>query len=64
MNEDGSFRSEKELLEHFENLKAGLVRALKAGVFQNFDEATQIKISIAVVQKYIEESFIGVAFDK
>jgi hypothetical protein len=64
MNEEESFKNEKEILSHFENLKTGLLKALRTGVFQNFDEATQMKISIAVVQKYIEESLVGTEFDK
>ena len=64
MNDDEISKNEKEILRHFENLKAGLVKALKMGVFQNFDEAAQMKISIAVIQNYIEKSFIGVEFDK
>ena len=64
MNEDENLKYEKEILMHFENLKTGLVKALRKGVFQNFDETAQIKISIAVIQKYIEESFVGAEFDK
>jgi hypothetical protein len=64
MNDDEISKNEKEILRHFENLKAGLVKALKMGVFQNFDEAAQMKISIAVIQNYIEKSFVGVEFDK
>lgn len=63
MNDD-SLKKEKEVLDHFENLKAGLLKALKKGVFQNFDEAAQMKISIAVIQNYLEQSFVGVEFDK
>jgi hypothetical protein len=64
MNDEEISKNEKEILRHFENLKAGLVKALKMGVFQNFDEAAQMKISIAVIQNYIEKSFVGVEFDK
>ena len=59
-----NFKNENEILRHFENLKTGLLKALKSGVFQNFDETTQMKISIAVIQNYIEKSFVGVEFDK
>jgi hypothetical protein len=62
MNEEESLKYEKEILRHFENLKAGLIKALKMGVFQNFDETSQMKISIAVIQNYIEKSFVGVEF--
>jgi hypothetical protein len=62
MNEEESLKCEKEILRHFENLKAGLIKALKMGVFQNFDETSQMKISIAVIQNYIEKSFVGVEF--
>jgi hypothetical protein len=64
MNDEESFRYEKEILDHFENLKAGLLTALRMGVFQNFEEAAQIKISITALQNYIEQSFVGVEFDK
>jgi hypothetical protein len=64
MNDEESFRYEKEILDHFENLKAGLLKALRMGVFQNFEEAAQIKISITALQNYIEQSFVGVEFDK
>jgi hypothetical protein len=64
MNEEESLKEEKEVLRHFENLKAGLLKALRTGVFQNFDETAQIKISITVIENYIEQSFVGVAFDK
>ena len=64
MNEEESFRYEKETLDHFENLKAALLKALRMGVFQNFEETAQIKISLAALQNYIEQSFAGVEFDK
>ena len=64
MNDDESLRYEKELLQHFENLKAGLLKALRMGVFQNFEETAQIKISITALQNYLEQSFVGVEFDK
>jgi len=64
MNEEENLKYEKEILTHFENLKTGLVKALRKGVFQNFDETTEIKTSIAIIQNYIEQSFVGVAFDK
>ena len=64
MRKEQNFKNEDEILRHFENLKTRLLKALKSGVFQNFDETTQMKISIAVIQKYIEESFVGVEFDK
>jgi hypothetical protein len=64
MNEEESLKEEKELLRHYENLKAGLLKALRMGVFQNFDEAAQIKISITIIENYIEQSFVGVGFDK
>ena len=63
-NDDESLRYEKELLQHFENLKAGLLKALRMGVFQNFEETAQIKISITALQNYLEQSFVGVEFDK
>ena len=64
MNEEESLKEEKELLRHYENLKAALLKALRMGVFQNFDEAAQIKISITIIENYIEQSFVGVGFDK
>jgi len=64
MNDEEISRNEKEILRHFENLKAGLLKALKMGVFQNFDETAQMKISIAVIENFIEKSFVGVEFDK
>ena len=64
MNEEESLKEEKEILGHFENLRAGLLKALRMGVFQNFDETAQIKISINVIENYIEQSFVGVGFDK
>ena len=64
MNDEESFRYEKEILDHFENLKAGLLKALRMGAFQNFEEVAQIKISITALQNYIEQSFVGVEFDK
>ena len=64
LNEKEIFKNENEILNHFENLRTGLLKALKMGVFQNFDETTQMKISITVIQNYIEKSFVGVEFDK
>ena len=64
MKEEENFAEEREVLTHFENLKTGLINALKKGVFQNFDETTEIKISIAVIQNYLEKTFVGVEFDK
>lgn len=64
MREEQNFKNEDEILRHFENLKTGLLKALKSGVFQNFDETTQMKISITVIQNYIEKSFVGIEFDK
>jgi hypothetical protein len=64
MNDEKSFKSEKEILDHFENLKAGLLKALRMGVFQDFEETAQIKVSIAVLQNYLEQSFVGAEFDK
>ena len=64
MNEEESLKNEREILSHFENLKAALLKALRMGAFQNFDETTEIKTSIAIIQNYIEQSFVGVAFDK
>jgi len=64
MNEEESLKNEREILSHFENLKAALLKALRMGAFQNFDETSQIKVSITVIQKYIEESLIGAEFDK
>ncbi len=64
MNDEESLKYEKEILKHFENLKAGLLKALRMGVFQNFEETAQIKISITALQNYLEQSFVGVEFDK
>ena len=64
MNDEEISKNEKEILRHFENLKAGLLKALKMGVFQNFEETAQIKISLAALQNYIEQSLVGVEFDK
>ena len=64
MNEEESFRYEKEILDHFENLKAALLKALTMGVFQNFEETAQVKTSITALQNYLEQSFIGLEFDK
>jgi hypothetical protein len=64
MNDEESFKSEKEILDHFENLKAGLLKALRMGVFQDFEETAQIKVSIAALQNYLEQSFVGAEFDK
>ena len=50
MNEEEGLKHEREILTHFENLKAGLLKALRKGVFQNFDETTEIKTSIAAIQ--------------
>jgi len=49
MNQEEGFRDEKETLDHFENLKAALLKALRMGVFQNFEETAQIKISLAAL---------------
>ena len=64
MNDEEISRNEKEILRHFENLKAGLLKALKMGVFQTFDETAQMKISITVIENFIEKGFVGVEFDK
>jgi len=64
MNQEEGFRDEKETLDHFENLKAALLKALRMGVFQSFEETAQIKISLAALQNYIEQSLVGVEFDK
>jgi len=64
MTGEENLKYEKEILRHFENLKTGLLKALRKGVFQNFDETTEIKTSIAAIENYIEQSFVGVAFDK
>jgi len=45
-------------------LKAALLKALRMGVFQSFEETAQIKISLAALQNYIEQSLVGVEFDK
>jgi hypothetical protein len=64
MKEEESLKDEREILRHFENLKTGLLKALQMGVFKNFEETAQIKISIAFIQNYIEKTFVGVEFDK
>jgi len=43
MNEEESLKNEREILSHFENLKAALLKALRMGAFQNFDETSQKK---------------------
>ena len=45
-------------------MKAALLKALRMGVFQSFEETAQIKISLAALQNYIEQSLVGVEFDK
>jgi hypothetical protein len=55
MNEEESLKNEREILSHFENLKAALLKALRMGAFQNFDETSQIKVSITVFRNTLKK---------